>query len=71
MPLLNKLGYRGGSVVKNLPASAGAEVSIHESGRSTGKGNGNPLQPFCVEDPMNRGAWWTTVHGVTKEWDMI
>ena len=56
MPLLNKLGFPGGSVVKNLPASTDV-VSIHESGRSPGKGNGNPLQSFCVADLMNRGAW--------------
>ena len=57
MPPLNKLGFPGGSVVKNLPASTGDVVSIHESGRSPGKGNGTPLQSFCVADPMNRGAW--------------
>ena len=47
MPLLNKLGFPGGSVVKNLPASTGDVVSIHESGRSPGKGNGNPLVFLC------------------------
>ena len=57
MPPLNKLGFPGGSVVKNLPASTGDVVSIHESGRSPGKGNGTPLQSFCVADPTNRGAW--------------
>ena len=35
-------------------------------GRSTGEGNGNPLQYSCLEDPMDRGAWWATVHGVTE-----
>ena len=34
------------------------------------EGNGNPLQYSCLEDPMDRGAWWTTVHGVAKESDM-
>ena len=57
MPPLNKLGFPGGSVVKNLPASTGDVVSIHESGRSLGKGNGNPLQSFCVADSMNGGSW--------------
>ena len=56
-------------MVKNLFASAGdtGEMgSIHESGRSPGEGNGNPLQYSCLENTMNRGAWWATVHGVTR-----
>ena len=56
-------------VVKNLPANAGDEGSIPGSRRSPGEGNGNPLQYSCLENPMNRGASWTTVHGVTKESD--
>ena len=40
--------------------------SIHGSGRSPGGGNGNPLQYSCLENPMERGTWWATVHGVTK-----
>ena len=39
---------------------------IPESGRSPGEGNGNPLQYSCLDNSMNRGAWWATVHGVTK-----
>ena len=39
-------------------------------GRSPGGGNGNPLQYFCLENPMDRGAWWATVQGVAKESDM-
>jgi len=39
---------------------------IPGSGRSSGEGNGNPLQYSCLENPMDRGAWWATVHGVTK-----
>jgi len=35
-------------------------------GRSSGEGNGNPLQYFCVENPMDRGAWWATVCGVAQ-----
>ena len=38
------------------------------SGRSPGEGNGNPLQYSCLENHMDRGAWWATVHGVTKSW---
>ena len=41
---------------------------IPGSGRSPGGGNGNPLQYSCLENPMDRGAWWATVHGVTKSW---
>ena len=59
--------FSGGSVVKNLPASAGDASSILGLGRSPGKGNGNPLQYSCLGKPMDRGAWWATVHGVTKE----
>ena len=46
--------------------NAGDPGSIPGSGRSTGEGNGNPLQYYCLENPMNRGAWLATVHGVTK-----
>ena len=56
-------------VVKNSPANAGDmrdEGSIPELGRSPGKGNGNPLHYSCLENSMDRGAWWATVHGVTN-----
>ena len=56
-------------VVKNLPADAGdlRDVGwIPGSGRSPGEGNGNPLQYSCLENPMDRGAWRATVHGVTE-----
>ena len=43
---------------------------IPESGRSPGEGNGNPLQCSCLENPMDKGAWWATVHGVGKESDV-
>ena len=46
--------------------NAGDPGSIPGSGRSTGEGNGNPLQYYCLENPMDRGAWWATVHGVAK-----
>ena len=51
-------------------ANTGDLSSIPGSGRSPGGGNGNPLQCSCLENPMDRGAWWATVHGVTKESDM-
>ena len=53
-------------VVRNPPANAGDPGSILELGRSPEVGNGNPLQYSCLENPMERGAWWATVHGVTK-----
>ena len=53
-------------MVKNLPANAGDEGLIPGSERSPGGGNGNPLQYSCLENPMDRGAWWATVHGVAK-----
>ena len=55
-------------VVKNLLADAGDTGSIPGSGRSPGEGHGNPLQYSCLENPMDRGAWWTTFHRVAKSW---
>ena len=58
--------------VKNLPAmqdttcSAGDLGSIPGPGRCPGEGNGNPLQYSCLENPMDRGAWWATVRGVAR-----
>ena len=66
-------GSPGGSVVENLPDNTGATgvvSSIPGSRRSPGGGNGNPLQYSHLENPMDRGAWWATAHGVTKESDM-
>ena len=54
--------FPGGSVVKNLPASAGDASSIPGLGRSPGEGNGNPLQYSCLGNPVDRGAWQATVH---------
>ena len=53
-------------MVKNLPASAGDPGLIPGSGRSSGGGNGHPLQYSRLENPMDRGTWGPTVHGVTK-----
>ena len=66
------MGFPGGSVVKNPPAGAGDMVSsiIPGLGRAPGGGNGNPLQYSCLGNPMGRGAWWATVHGVAKESNM-
>ena len=56
-------------MVKNLPGNEGhiGHVDlITELGRSPGGGDGNPLQNSCLENPMNRGAWQVTAHGVTQ-----
>ena len=56
-------------VIKNPPADAGSARDvglIPGLGRSPGKGNGNPLQYSCLENSMDRGAWWATVHGDAK-----
>ena len=62
------MGFLGGSAVKkkNLPANTGNVGLIPGSVRSPGEGNGNPLQYSCLGNPMDRGAWQATVHGVTK-----
>ena len=64
------MGFHGGSVVKNLPASVGDVGSIPGSGRSPGKGNGNLLQYSCLGNPTDRGARRATVCRVTKGSDM-
>ena len=53
-------------VIKNPPANVGDVGSIPGSGRFPGEGNSNPLQYSCLENLMDRGVWWATVHGVTK-----
>ena len=58
--------FPGGSEVKASACNAGDLGSIPRLGRSPGEGNGNPLQCSCLENPMDGGAWWATVHGVTK-----
>ena len=64
-----KLGFPGDSVVKNPPANTGDVSWIPGLGRSPGGGNGNPLQYSFLGNPMDRGAWQGTVHGVTQESD--
>ena len=58
--------FPGGSDGKVSVYNVGDLSSIPRSGRSPGEGSGNPLQYYCLENPMDRGAWWATVHGVTK-----
>ena len=67
-------GFPGGSVVKNLPANAGdiRDMDLMPgSGRSPGGGHDNPFQYSCLENPMDRGAWRATVHGVAKSWTQL
>ena len=70
--IIFKLGFLGGSVVKNLPDNAGdarGMGSIPALGRSPREGNGNPFQYPCLGNPRDRGAWLATVHGVANESD--
>ena len=70
--IIFKLDFLGGSVVKNLPDNAGdakGTGSVSALGRSPAEGNGNPFQYPCLGNPMDRGAWPATVHGVAKESD--
>ena len=69
LPLALSLSNLGGSVVKNLcvnKGDTGDSGLIPGSGRSPAEGNGNPLQYSCLENPMDRGAWQATVHGVAQ-----
>ena len=60
------MGFLCSSVGKEFACSAGGLGSIPGLGRSPGEGNGNPLQYLCLENLLDRGAWWTAVHGVSK-----
>ena len=60
------MGFPGGSDGKESACNEGDPGSIPGLGRSPGEGNGYPLQYSCLENSMDRGAWWATVHGVTK-----
>ena len=57
-------GFPGGSEGKASAYNSGDLGSILGLGRSSGEGNGNPLQYSCLENPMDGGAWWATVHGL-------
>ena len=58
--------FQVASVVKNLPANPGDAGLIPGSERSPGEVNDNPLQYSCLGNPMDRGVWWATVHGITR-----
>ena len=65
------MGFPGGSDGKEPACNAGDLDLISGSGRSPGEGNGNPLQYSCLENPMDGGDWWATVHGVAKSWTQL
>ena len=56
---------------KESACNSGDQDSIPGSGRFHGEGNGYPLQYSCLENSMDRGAWWATVHGVAKSWTRL
>ena len=74
MPYAASRDLSGDASGKELPAKAGASGdvgSIPGSGRSPGGGHGNPLQHSCLENPMDREAWWAIVHRVAKSWTRL
>ena len=62
-------GFSGGSIGKESACNTGDPGSVPGLGRSPGEGNGNLLQYSCLENSMERGAWWATIHGISKELD--
>ena len=71
MPLYNMKDFPGGSDSK-VPVCNAADLGLFPGlGRSPGEGNGTPLQYSCLENPMDRGAWWATVHEFAKSWTQL
>ena len=73
-PLLNQwrhLGFPGGLDGREYPFNSGEPGWIPGLGRSSGEGKSYPLQYSCPENSIDRGAWWATVHGVTKSWAQL
>ena len=68
---MNIVDFPGGSDGKASAYNEGDPGSIPGSGRSSGEGNGNPLQYSCLENPMDGGAWQATVYGVAKSWTRL
>ena len=66
-----KFGFPGGSAGKESACNVGDLGSIPGSGRSPEGGHGSPLQCYCLENPMDRGAWGATVPGVSKSWTQL
>ena len=65
------MGFPGGSDGKESACNTGDPGSILGLGRSPEEGNGNPLQYSCLENSMDGGAWWVTLHGITKSWTRL
>ena len=65
------MGFPGGSEVKASACNVGDPDFIPRLGRSAGEGNSYPLQYSCLGNPMKGGAWWPTVHAVTKSWTRL
>ena len=68
---VSDISFRGGSDGKESACSVGDLGSIPGSGKSPGEGNGNPLPYSCLENPMDRGAWMTVVHGAAQSWTRL
>ena len=64
--IIQKIGFPGGSDSKESACNVGDLGSIPGSGRSSGEGNGNPLQCSCLESPRDAGAWWASVYGAAQ-----
>ena len=64
-------GFPGGSVVNNPPANVGDMGLILVPEKANGEGNGNPLQCSYLGNPIDRGAWWATLHGVAKRQELV
>ena len=71
MMTVTKEGFPGGSDDTESPTVARDPGVIPGLGRTPGEENGKPLQYSCLENSMDRGAWWATVHGVTKSWTQL
>ena len=69
--LLDHMGIPGGSNGKESACNTGGWGLISGLGRSRGGGNGNQLRYYCLENPMDRGAWQATAHGVAKNWTLL
>ena len=65
------MGFPGSSAVKNLSEMQGTPVQFLGWENSPGEGNGYPFQYSCLKNPMDRGAWWATVHAVAKSWTQL
>ena len=66
-----QLGFRGGSDGKESACNEGAPSSIPGLGKTPGEENGDPFQYSHLENAMDRGVWWATVHGVSKSWTQL